>query len=67
MQEFKYMRIQMSLIPNCIIFHYNFLTIAVNGYVMVEILHGMYGLLQASILTNKQLQTYFLTQGYYQV
>ena len=50
MQDFEYMNIKFSLVPDVIISHYNLSTIAVNGYVMVGIRHGMYGLSQSVIL-----------------
>ena len=67
MAEYEYMRIPLSLIPQVIVDQYNLLPLVHNGFVMVEVRKGMYGLPQAGILANKQLRTHLATQGYYQV
>eukprot|EP00978_Attheya_sp_CCMP212_P003602 scaffold7535_cov63-Attheya_sp.AAC.4 len=43
---------------------YNLKTLVHNGYVMVEINKGMYGLPQAGILANKRLFKHLATHGY---
>jgi hypothetical protein len=50
MQWYKYMSIHISTIPDSSITHYNLLYIFHNGYFLLEIMKGMYGLLQPSIL-----------------
>jgi len=67
MQEFEYMRIQKSIIPEAFISHYYLDSIAVNRYTMMEIHRGMYILPQAGILDKKQLQAHINTEGYYQI
>ena len=67
MTEYEYMRIPISLIPEVIIRQYNLLPLVHNGFVIVEVRKGMYGLPQAGILANKQLRTHLATQGYSQV
>ena len=41
---YEYIRIQLLVIPNTIIKHYNFSTIAIAGHVIVEMRRGIYGL-----------------------
>ena len=53
-------------IPTEIIDQYNLLPITRDEHVMIEIWKGMYGLPQAGILTNKQLQTHLKKYGYQQ-
>ena len=67
MAEYEYMRIPLSLIPQVIVDQYNLLPLVHNGFVMVEVRKGMYGLPQAGILANKQLRTHLATQGYHHV
>ena len=49
---FQYMRLQLSLLPNEIITHYNLKDIADDGFVYWEIQRGMYGLAEAGVLAN---------------
>jgi hypothetical protein len=50
MEEFKYMRIPVAMIPEDFMEQYKLALIVKDGMVMVEIRKGMYGLLQAGIL-----------------
>jgi hypothetical protein len=50
------MQMTLELFPDDIIQHYNLQGKALNGYVYMEIQHGMYGLPQAGILANKLLR-----------
>ena len=62
----EYMRISVKVIPKCIMDQYKLAGLVHNGYVMVEINKGMYGLPQAGILANDQLQAHLLSHGYKQ-
>jgi len=53
--------------PDNIVEHYNLKEKALNGYVYMEIRHGMYGLPQAGILANKLLQKRLGRHGYFEV
>ena len=44
MAEYEYMRIPLSLIPQVIVDQYNLLPLVHNGFVMVEVRKGVYGL-----------------------
>ncbi len=50
---YEYMKMPIALLPANIIEHYNHCKKAIDRYVYMEIRKGMYGLLQAGILTNK--------------
>ena len=66
MNCYEYMRISVNIILVDIMDQYNFSPLIVNSFVLVEIRKGMYGLPQARIITNKQLQAHLLQFGYYQ-
>jgi hypothetical protein len=55
--RFEYMTVLLSRFPEEIIQKYNLNALAVNGWVYIEILKGMYGLKQAGLLANQLLQT----------
>ncbi len=57
----------LSLFPDDIIAHYNLPKKVLNGFVYMEIRHGMYGLPQAGILANKLLKTSLACHGYFKV
>ena len=61
------MWIPIKSIPDNVIQHYNLVPLVNNGYVMVEIRKGMYGLKEAAILAYKQLRTHLAPFGYYPV
>jgi hypothetical protein len=61
---YEYMRIPIKDIPQCIMEQYQLADIAHNGYVLVEIRKGMYGLPQAGIIANTRLAQHLKTQGY---
>ena len=67
MDRYKYMLIAIHLIPAKIIDQYNLNNIAKNGYVLVEIWKGMYGLPQAGKLAHNQLVKHLATFGYHPV
>jgi hypothetical protein len=59
-----YMRISINSIPQSIIDQYHLLDLVHNGFILVEIMCGMYGLSQAGILSYNQLVTHLATHGY---
>ena len=63
---YQYMKLQMNLIPQEIIDHYNLKDIEHDGYVHCEIQKGMYGLSEAGILANQLLSSRLERAGYYQ-
>jgi hypothetical protein len=64
MTKYEYMRIPVKYIPEFIMILYNLYPLVHNGYVMVEIRKGMYGLPQAGILANQQLIVHLAQYGY---
>ena len=67
LDRYKYMRMQIKLIPQEFIDLYVLNTKVKNGYVYIEIQKGMYGLPQAGILANKLLKTRLADHDYYEV
>jgi hypothetical protein len=63
--RFEYMKMMISRFPEEIIQKYNLNTLAVDGWVYIEIRKGMYGLKQAGLLANQLLQTRLAPFGYY--
>jgi hypothetical protein len=63
--HFEYMKMLISRFPDEIIQKYNLNTMAVDGWVYIEIRKGMYGLKQAGLLSNQLLQTRLEPFGYY--
>jgi hypothetical protein len=59
------MKMLLSRFPEEIVQKYNLNALAVDGWVYIEILKGMYGLKQAGLLANQLLQTRLATFGYY--
>ena len=59
------MRLHICFIPSDIIDHCNLKYLVVDGFVYIRIEKGMYGLEQAAILANQQLQTNLAKEGYY--
>lgn len=64
MDHYEYMRVPIRMIPPDIMLQYNLDPICHNGYVMVEIRRGMYGLPQAGKLANDQLIKRLAPHGY---
>jgi hypothetical protein len=64
LDQYKYMKMPLWLIPDNIIEHYGLREKAVDGY--MEIRKGMYGLPQASILVNKLLKLWLACHGYFE-
>jgi hypothetical protein len=65
MPRFEYMKMLLSHFPEEIIQKYNLNSLAVDGWVYIEIRKGMYGLKQAGILANQLLHTRLAPFGYY--
>ena len=65
LERCEYMRIPINIIPQCIIDFYNLTPMIYNGYVMVEINKGIYGLPQAGNLAKRLLEQRLLQGGYY--
>jgi hypothetical protein len=63
--RFEYMKMLLSRFPEEIIQKYNLNTLAVDGWVYIEIRKGMYGLKQAGLLANQLLQTRLAPFRYY--
>jgi hypothetical protein len=63
--RFEYMKMLLSRFPEEIIQKYNLKAPAVDGWVYIEILKGMYGLKQAGLLANQLLQTRLAPFRYY--
>ena len=64
MSRYEYMRIPSWALSKEIMDKYNLHVLVCNGYVLCEILHGMYGLPQAGILACKQLVNILAPFGY---
>jgi hypothetical protein len=60
----EYMRIHISTIPDSTIAQYILLDLVNNGYVLVEITKGMYGLPQSRIIAYEQLVANLIKQDY---
>ena len=64
METFEYMRIPVKDIPDIIMEQYKLEPLVHNGYVLVEIRKGMYGLPQAGIIANERLVKHLQTYEY---
>ena len=64
MDDYEYMFIPITSIPDQIIAHYKLRDLVHNGRVYIEIRRGMYGLPQAGILAEQQLTRFLATYGY---
>jgi hypothetical protein len=63
--RFENMKMLLSRFPKEIVQKYNLNTLAVNGWVYIEIRKGMYGLRQPGLIANQLLQTRLAPFGYY--
>jgi hypothetical protein len=63
--RFEYMKMLLSRFPEEIVQKYNLNTLAVDGWVYIEIRKGIYGLKQAELFANQLLQTSLAPFGYY--
>ena len=64
MERYEYMFLPISVIPQEIIDQYSLKEKEHNGKIYLEIRKGMYGLPQAGILANEQLQRHLKPHGY---
>jgi hypothetical protein len=62
--RYEYIRIPILAIPQSIIAQYDLLLYVNNGYVLVEISKGVYGLQQAGIIAYEQLVRNIALSGY---
>ena len=65
MEELKYMKIPVAMIPEDIMEQYKLASIVKDGIVMVEIRKGKYGLPQAGILAYNLLCARLVVGDYY--
>ena len=65
MDIFEYMRIPVSAVPLDVFAHYQLESLVKDGFIMVEIRKGIYGLPQAGILANKLLVQRLAKGGYF--
>jgi hypothetical protein len=63
--RYEYMRLSLAIIPDEVIEKYNLRSIAVDGWVYLEIRKGMSGLKQAGLLAKQLLQKRLEPYGYY--
>ncbi len=61
---FEYIHISAHVIPDGIMTLYNLHKLVINDFVYAEVCPGMYGLPQAAIIANKQLQKWLTPHGY---
>jgi hypothetical protein len=64
MDEFEYMRIPVSIIPEAIMVKYNLAPLVHHNHVYVEIRKGMYGLPQAGRIASDRLTAFLAPHGY---
>ena len=67
MKTYRYMHIPLHIFSDVIITKYNLNSIAVEGYVYIEIQKGMYGIKEADIIAFQALVTHLAPYGYYPV
>jgi hypothetical protein len=67
MEHYEYMRIPTSAIPDCIMTEYKLEPLVHNGFVVVELRKGIYGLPQAGLLANLQLKRHLADNDYHPV
>jgi hypothetical protein len=67
MEQYENMRIPLSAIPDCSMEEYKLAPLIHNGFIVVELRKGIYGLPQAGILANNKLQTQLAQHGYHPV
>jgi hypothetical protein len=64
MDEYEYMRIPVSIIPDAIMSKYNLAPLVHHNHVYVEIRKGMYGLPQAGRIASDRLTAFLAPHGY---
>jgi len=63
-KDYTYMRIPVAMLPDKIMDHYQLHNLVHHGHVYVKIQCGMYGLPQAGLLANLQLQWFLAPHSY---
>jgi hypothetical protein len=63
--RYEYMRLPLAIIPDEVIQQYSLTSLAVDGWVYLDIRKGMYGLKQAVLLANQLLQKRLEPYDYY--
>jgi hypothetical protein len=66
LEYFKYMKIPLALFPAWTVEQYNLRTLALDGWVHIEMGQAVWGLPQAGILANKRLHRKLAPFGYYE-
>ena len=61
------MRIPVMQIPQNVMDQYKLANLIADGHVYVEITGGMYGLIQAGTIANRELVSTLATHGYHQM
>jgi hypothetical protein len=64
MEQYEYMRIPVTIIPDSIMTEYNLAPLVHHDHVYVEIRKGMYGLPQAGRIANDRLTNFLEPHGY---
>ena len=64
MEVYEYMKIKFDSIPQEIINKYNLKELEYNGFIYLEVRKGMYGLKQAGVLANENLEKLLADDGY---
>jgi hypothetical protein len=67
MERYKYMRIPLTAIPDCIMEEYQLEPLVHNGFIVVELRKGIYGLPHAGIHANIQLKEHLAQHDYHPV
>jgi hypothetical protein len=65
LHRYEYMRMLLSRFPEEIVSKYNLNALAIDGWVYIEIIKGMYGLKQAGLVANQLLQKCLAPFGCY--
>jgi hypothetical protein len=66
LEYFEYMKIPLALFPAWTVEQYNLRTLALDGWVHIEMRRAVWGLPQAGILANKRLRRKLAPFGYYE-
>jgi hypothetical protein len=66
LDQYKYMDILLALFPDWIKKQYNLDSLALDGFVFLEMCRAVWGIPQADILANKLLCKRLLSHGYYE-
>jgi hypothetical protein len=67
MQHYEYMQIPTSAIPACIMSEYKLEPLIHNGFIVVKLRKGIYGLPQAGLLADLQLKKHLAAHDYHPI